>query len=160
MIVNRSIQPTYLLPLAETIRNYRIGWFGSDISAGMAIAAVGLPSAIAYPAIAGLPPEVGLCASIMAVIGYSILGPSQRLIMGPDAAIMIMLSAVFAKLPSDAAGERIVMASAIALMVGVFCALARLLRFDLVASFLSRPILIGFMTGISLTILVGQFGRS
>ena len=154
--MNKPKDPIYRLPLVETLRTYRVGWLSSDILAGMAIAAVGLPSAIAYPAIAGLPPEVGLYASIMAVIGYAIFGPSQRLIMGPDASTMIMLAAVFAKLPADAVGDRIVMAPAIALMVGVFCILARLLRFDLVASFLSRPILIGFMTGISLTILVGQ----
>ena len=157
--MNKPKDPIYRLPLVETLRTYRVGWLSSDILAGMAIAAVGLPSAIAYPAIAGLPPEVGLYASIMAVIGYAIFGPSQRLIMGPDASTMIMLAAVFAKFPADAVGDRIVLASAIALMVGVFCILARLLRFDLVASFLSRPILIGFMTGISLTILVGQIGR-
>jgi SulP family sulfate permease len=146
-VMNTSKEPTYRLPLLETLRTYRAGWISSDISAGMAIAAVGLPSAIAYPAIAGLPPEVGLYASIMAVIGYAIFGPSQRLIMGPDAATMIMLAAVFATFPADAVGDRIVMASAIALMVDIFCILARLLRFDLLASFLSRPILIGFMTG-------------
>ncbi|MBX3584898.1 MAG: SulP family inorganic anion transporter [Rhizobiaceae bacterium] len=125
----------------------------------MAIAAVGLPSAIAYPAIAGLPAEAGLYASILAVVGYGVFGPSRRLIMGPDAATMIMLAAVLAKLPSDAIAERITTASAIALVVGGFCLLARLLRLDMVASFLSRPILIGFMTGISLSILVGQIGR-
>ena len=132
---------------------------GPDISAGLAIAAVGLPSAIAYPAIAGLPPEAGLYASILAVVGYALFGPSQRLIMGPDAATMIMLGAVLAGIPADQGPQRVMTASALALMVGGLCLLARVLRFDLVANFLSRPILTGFMTGISLSILVGQIGR-
>jgi SulP family sulfate permease len=145
--------------LAHTLRTYRMAWASSDISAGLAIAAVGLPSAIAYPAIAGLPPETGLYASIMALVGYALFGPSQRLIMGPDAATMIVLAAVLAKFPADAISERVALASALALTVGALCLLARLLRFDLVASFLSRPILTGFMTGISLSILIGQIGR-
>jgi SulP family sulfate permease len=158
-IVTKSPEARYRLPLIDTLRTYRFGWLTSDFSAGMAIAAVGLPSAIAYPAIADLPPETGLYASILAVIGYAVFGPSKRLIMGPDAATMIMLAAVLAKLPAEAVSDRIITASGIALLVGVFCLLAKLIRFDLVASFLSRPILIGFMTGISLTILVGQINR-
>ena len=157
--MSNSPEGNHRLPLINTLRTYRLGWLTSDLSAGMAIAAVGLPSAIAYPAIAGLPPETGLYASILAVIGYAVFGPSKRLIMGPDAATMIMLAAVLAKLPAEAVSDRIVAASGIAMLVGFFCLLAKLLRFDLVASFLSRPILIGFMTGISLSILVGQINR-
>ena len=147
------------LPIIATLKGYRAAWAGRDLSAGMAIAAVGLPSAIAYPAIAGLPPETGLYASIFAAVGYAIVGPSDRLITGPDAATMIMLAAVFTRLGSDVAEDRVAIAAAIAVLVGCFCILARLLRFDLIASFLSRPILTGFMTGISLSILIGQIGR-
>jgi sulfate permease, SulP family len=147
------------IALIQTLRSYQPGWLSRDLSAGLAIAAVGLPSAIAYPAIAGLPPETGLYASILALVGYALFGPSQKLIMGPDAATMIVLAAVLAELPPGAIPERIVLASALALMVGFLCLLARLLRIDVVASFLSRPILTGFMTGISLSILIGQLGR-
>jgi MFS superfamily sulfate permease-like transporter len=64
-----------MIPIVETLRTYKLANLGSDLSAGMAIAAVGLPSAIAYPAIAGLPPETGIYASIFAAIGYAIFGP-------------------------------------------------------------------------------------
>lgn len=59
----------WTLPLGETLRGYRAAWLSKDISAGLAIAAVGLPSAIAYPAIACLPAETGLYASILAALG-------------------------------------------------------------------------------------------
>jgi sulfate permease, SulP family len=72
---------------------------------------------------------------------------------------MIMLAAALGGLPAGAANDRVVLASALALTVGALCLLARALRFDAIASFLSRPILTGFMTGISLSILVGQIGR-
>ena len=147
------------LPILETLRTYRAAFAGRDLSAGIAVAAVGLPSAIAYPAIAGLPPETGLYASIFAVLGYALFGPSERLITGPDAATMIMLAAVFARIGSVPADERVAVAAGLAVVVGLLSLLARLLRFDLVASFLSRPILAGFMTGIALSIVVGQIGR-
>ena len=77
-----------------SFRGYQAAWLRSDISAGLAIAAVGIPSAIAYPAIAGLPPETGIYASIASVIGYALFGPSRRLIVGPDAPTMAVLAGV------------------------------------------------------------------
>src|SRR6478735_2848646 len=123
------------------LTGFKRDWLRSDIPAGLSIAAVGLPSAIAYPAIAGLPPETGIYASIVAPIAYAIFGPSKLLIVGPDAATMTVLAA------------------ALALGVGVFCILAKLLRLGVLASFLSRPILVGFFAGVSLSILVGQINR-
>lgn len=138
-------------------------WLKSDIPAGLSIAAVGLPSAIAYPAIAGLPPETGIYASIVAPIAYAIFGPSRLLIVGPDAATMTVLAAAMAAIiaaePSAVGVDRVAIASALALGVGFFCIAAKLLRLGVLASFLSRPILVGFFAGVSLSILVGQIGR-
>nr|WP_210294285.1 SulP family inorganic anion transporter [Rhizobium sp. BK060] len=138
-------------------------WLRSDIPAGLSIAAVGLPSAIAYPAIAGLPPETGIYASIVAPIAYAIFGPSRLLIVGPDAATMTVLAAamtaIIAAEPAAANIDRVAIASALALGVGVFCIAAKLLRLGVLASFLSRPILVGFFAGVSLSILVGQISR-
>jgi high affinity sulfate transporter 1 len=138
-------------------------WFRSDIPAGLSIAAVGLPSAIAYPAIAGLPPETGIYASIVAPIAYAIFGPSRLLIVGPDAATMTVLAAamgtIIASEPAGTDIDRVAIASALALGVGICCIAAKLLRLGVLASFLSRPILVGFFAGVSLSILVGQIGR-
>ncbi|CAN7424750.1 MULTISPECIES: SulP family inorganic anion transporter [unclassified Phenylobacterium] len=147
------------VPLISSLKGYRIGWLQSDVMSGLAIAAVGLPSAIAYPALAGLPPEVGLYSSILAVVGYAFFGSSRQLIVGPDAGTVMMLTAVLVSLGVTATGDRVVVASAIAILVGVLCFVASLLRLGFIANFLSRPLLAGFMTGISLSILVGQLGR-
>ena len=96
------------LPLISSLKGYRPEWLRNDIPAGLAIAAVGLPSAIAYPALAGLPPEVGLYASIMAVLGYALFGSSRQLITGPDAGTVMMLGAAFISLGVVATGDRIV----------------------------------------------------
>lgn len=147
------------LPIAEGLLPYSRSWLRHDVMAGLAIAAVAIPSAIAYPAIAGLPAEVGFYASILPLIGYALLGPSRKLIVGPDAATMTVLAATLGSLPLDGPAERVAAAAALALLVGVFCILASKLNLGVVASFLSRPILIGFISGISISILVGQIGR-
>ncbi|MCY1297756.1 putative sulfate transporter [compost metagenome] len=149
------------LPLLANLNGYRIGWLRNDISAGLAIAAVGLPSAIAYPAIAGLPAETGLYASITPLIAYALFGPSRQLIVGPDAATMTVLAAVLTTVfaTSGATVDRVTAAALLALIVGILCLIARLVRLGVLATFLSRPILTGFFAGISLSILVGQIKR-
>src|SRR6476660_7609461 len=96
------------LPILTSLRGYRREWLRYDIMSGLAIAAVGLPSAIAYPALAGLPPSVGLYASILAVLGYALLGSSRQLIVGPDAGTVMMLGAVLVSLGLTATGDRII----------------------------------------------------
>ncbi len=146
-----------------SLRGYKPEWLRVDFSAGLAIAAVGIPSAIAYPAIAGLPPETGIYASIASVVGYALLGPSRRVIVGPDAATMAVLAgvigAVLAGMPSTAPADRAVAAAMIALGVGVICLIASFLRLGNLASLLSKPILVGFFAGVAISIIVGQIDR-
>ncbi|MEJ0096231.1 MAG: SulP family inorganic anion transporter [Methylocella sp.] len=127
--------------------------------AGLAVAAVAIPSAIAYPAIAGLPPQVGVYSSILPLLGYALLGPSRQLIVGPDAATMTVLAAALADVSANAPDDRVAAAAAVALAVGVFCFFASWLHLGVVAAFLSKPILVGFISGVSISILVGQIGR-
>jgi sulfate permease, SulP family len=146
-------------PLFSGFAGYSASWLKGDITAGVAVAAVAIPSAIAYPAIAGLPPEVGLYASIFSLIGYAVFGPSRKLMVGPDAPTMTVLAAALATMSASAPADRVVAAAAIAVGVGVLCVAASFLRLGVIAAFLSRPILVGFISGIALSILIGQIGR-
>ena len=93
------------IPVFTSLSGYQASWIRNDVAAGLAVAAVGLPSAIAYPAIAGLPPETGIYASIVPLVAYAFFGPSRKLIVGPDAAIMtIMAAALVAIMASVPAG--------------------------------------------------------
>ncbi|HXV31180.1 MAG TPA: SulP family inorganic anion transporter [Sinorhizobium sp.] len=147
--------------LFADLGTYKAGGLRSDISAGLAIAAVGLPSAIAYPAIAGLPPETGLYASITPLVAYAFFGPSRRLVVGPDAATMTILAAVLTTMLATpgVTTDRVTAAALLALTVGALCLIARAVRLGVLATFLSRPILTGFFAGISLSILIGQIKR-
>jgi SulP family sulfate permease len=148
-----------LWPVGSGFAGYQPTWLKNDLMAGIAVAAVAIPSAIAYPAIAGLPPEVGLYASILSLVGYALLGPSRKIMVGPDAATMTILAAVLATMSLAALSDRVIAAAAIAVGVGILCFLASLLRLGVMAAFLSRPILVGFISGIALSILIGQIGR-
>src|SRR5204862_2312792 len=131
------------LPVLTSLRGYKPEWLRHDVMSGLAVAAVGLPSAIAYPALAGLPPEVGLYASILGVLGYALFGSSRQLIVGPDAGTVMMLGAVFVSLGLTTTGDRVTVAAAIALIVGVLCFAARPLRLRFIRNFLSWPLLAG-----------------
>src|SRR4051794_25441838 len=96
-----------LLPILDQLRGYQPAWLKSDIAAGLSVAAVSLPSAIAYPAIAGLPTEIGFYATIFSLVGYALLGPSRRLMVGPDTATCIMLAGVLATLGATDPNERV-----------------------------------------------------
>ena len=145
--------------ILSSFAGYRPAWLRRDVAAGLAIAAIGLPSAIAYPAIAGLPPQTGLYASIAPLLAYAVFGPSHQLIVGPDAATMTVLAAVLAAMPGLAAADRPGVAALLALVVGGYYLGARLFGLGVLSTFLSRPILVGFFAGISLSILVGQLKR-
>jgi SulP family sulfate permease len=148
------------VPLARGLAGYRASWLGNDLSAGLAVAAVGIPSALAYPAIAGLPAETGLYACIAPLIAYAIIGSSRQLIVGPDAATMAVIASVLTTIVAVAPeADRVALAGMIAVIVGLLCFLARLLRLGMLANFLSRPILVGLIAGVSLSIIVGQIKR-
>jgi sulfate permease, SulP family len=148
-----------LFPLARQLASYRSAWLSADILAGLSVAAVALPTAIAYPAIAGLPPEAGLYAAILPPIGYALFGPSRQLMIGPDTATTIMLASVLAGFGLAAPDQRVVVAAAFALSVGFCCVVAGLVGLGFIANFLSRPVLMGFLSGVAIDLLIGQLDR-
>src|SRR5882672_325713 len=84
----------HVFPIAGQLATYRSAWLPADILAGLSVAAVALPTAIAYPEIAGLPPQAGLYAAILPAVGYALFGPSRQLMVGPDTATTVMLAGV------------------------------------------------------------------
>jgi high affinity sulfate transporter 1 len=148
-----------LLPLSSQLGAYRREWLSSDVLAGLSVAAVSLPVAIAYPAIAGLPIEVGIYSAIISAAAYALFGPSPKLVIGPDTATTIMLGSALLQLGMTDIDERVTTAAALALLTGVLCLLAGFARLGFVANFLSRPVLVGFLAGVALSLMIGQIGR-
>jgi len=150
---------TAVFPIAAQLQTYRLEWLSRDVVAGLAIAGVALPVGIAYPAIAGLPPETGLYASVLALIGYALFGSSRQLIVGPDVGTLTVLGAALYQLHLVDPQQRVAAAATLTLAVGFLCLVAAAFRCGFIANFLSRPILTGYLCGVSLSLLAGQIER-
>jgi sulfate permease, SulP family len=148
-----------LLPIARQLAGYRFAWLPADILAGLSVAAVALPVAIAYPAIAGLPPQAGLYAAILPSVAYALFGPSRQLMVGPDTATTMMLASALLALGASAPDQRVAAAAAFALAVGLCCVVAGFVGLGFIANFLSRPVLLGFLSGVAIDLLIGQIDR-
>jgi len=130
-----------------------------DLVAGLSVAAVALPVGVAYAQLAGFNPAVGLYSSILPLLAYAIFGTSRQLIIGPDAATCALITAAVTPL---AAGNQETFESlsvTLALLAGLFCIGASFVKLGALADFLSKPILVGFLNGISLSIILGQIGK-
>ena len=115
---------------------------------------------MAYAGIAGMPPEYGLYTAPLALLGYAIFGTSKHLNVGPSSTVAALSFSVLAGLGlSTGSEEWIVMTAALALLAGVFLVIGGLLRLGVLADFLSRPVLDGFIVGVAITIVVGQLDK-
>ncbi len=143
------------------VRGYERGWAGKDVVAGLVLSALLVPQGMAYAELAGLPAVTGLYTSILCLIGYAVFGPSRILVLGPDSSLGPMIAATILPLVlADGDPARaVVLASFLALLVGVVMVVAGLAHFGFIADLLSKPTQIGYMNGLALTIVVGQLPK-
>src|SRR6201984_3943733 len=139
--------------------HYRFEDFPHDLIAGLSVASVALPVGVAYAELAGFNPAVGLYSSILPLVAYAIFGTSRQLIVGPDAATCALVTAAVAPLASGDQRLYHSISVMLALLAGVMCIGASFLKLGALADFLSKPILVGFLNGIALSIILGQIGK-
>jgi SulP family sulfate permease len=147
-----------LVPAAEHVRGYRGRTLGRDALAGVTVAALALPAAMAYAELAGVPPVVGLYTLLLPAVAYAFLGSSRQLIVGPEGAIAAMVGAALIPMTPDP-NQRASLAASLALLVGAAYLLALLARLGWIADYLSRPVLIGYLQGVAVVMIVGQLGK-
>jgi high affinity sulfate transporter 1 len=149
------------LPVVRMMASYKPRWFLKDLVAGLVLTAILVPQGMAYAELAGLPAITGLYTSILCLVGYAALGPSRILVLGPDSSLGPMIAATILPLMgADGSPARAVaLASMLALLVGATMILAGVARLGFVADLLSKPTQIGYMTGLALTIVIGQLPK-
>ncbi len=150
-----------VVPGIAMLRTYRPALFGKDLVAGLVVTTLLVPQGMAYAELAGLPVITGLYTTVLALLGYALLGPSRVLVLGPDSSLGPMIAATV--LPLVAADgdpqTAVAYASMLALMVGTLTVLLGVFRLGFVADLLSKPTQIGYMNGLALTILVSQLPK-
>lgn len=138
------------------MRAYPRAQLRADLIAGCVVAALAVPQALGYAAIAGVPVELGLYAVPIALIAYAIFGTSRQLIVGPVSTVSVMSGSLVAALgPADVA-QAVVFTTATAVWAGLILIVAAQLRIGWVAEFLSKPIVTGFVLGLTLLVILGE----
>ena len=149
-----------IAPGVQAISHYKFSEdFQHDLVAGISVAAVALPVAIAYAQLAGFNPVVGLYSSILPLVAYAIFGTSRQLIVNPDAAACAMIASAIAPLAAGNGELYLSLAIALTFCTGLICIAASFFRLGALADFLSKPILVGFLNGIAISIFLGQVGK-
>ena len=155
--IARSRLATWAPGLAA-LRHYRRADLPHDLAGGVAVAAVTVPVSIANAQLAGLPPEHGLYGSLLPLVIYALLGTSRQLMVGTSAAAAALVAAAIGTLGAGDPSHHLAIAMMLTLLVGLMCLAASLLRLGAIADFLSRPIIVGFMNGLALSIVLSQLG--
>jgi len=138
------------------LKHYQRAMLPGDISAGIVVAMMMIPQGMAYALVAGLPPVVGIYASIVPPALYALFGTSSTQSVGPMAIISLMTASSLAPLAAAGSPLYTVLAAQLALIAGVVLLLCGLLRIGFIANFFSRPVMSGFTIGSSVVIALGQ----
>ena len=144
------------LPGLQLLRGYVPAWLPRDLQAGLVLTAMLVPVGIAYAQASGVPGIYGLYATIVPLLAYALFGPSRILVLGPDSALVAIILAVVLPLSGGDPAKAITLASAMALVSGLVCLGAGILRLGFITELLSKPIRYGYMNGIALTVLISQ----
>ena len=138
------------------LRHYRRAMLPGDISAGVVVAMMMIPQGMAYALVAGLPPVVGIYASIVPPVLYALFGTSSTQSVGPMAIISLMTASALAPLAPAGSALYATLAAQLALISGAVLLACGLLRVGFIANFFSRPVMSGFTIGSSIVIALGQ----
>jgi high affinity sulfate transporter 1 len=146
------------LPGIRLIRGYELSELPKDLAAGITLGLILVPVGLAFGDLAGVP-LAGLYAGILPLIAYALFGSSRQLIIGPDASMATLIAVSVAPLSGGDIGRMTAMVCVLAILMGLICILASLLRLGFIADFLAKPVITGFMHGLAIVIIVGQLPK-
>ena len=130
--------------------------FPAEALAGLTLAALAIPEVMGYATIAGMPVVTGLYTLVLPTLVFALLGSSRHLVVGADSATAAVMAAALAGLAATGSQQYIELAGLLALMTAAMLLIARLIRLGFIADFLSRTVLIGFLTGVGIQVAIGQ----
>ena len=148
---------TYL-PILEWGSRYNRDSLTSDLVAAVIVTIMLIPQSLAYALLAGLPPEVGLYASVLPLVAYAIFGTSTALAVGPVAVVSLMTASAIGSIAAEGTVDYASAAILLAAMSGIILAVLGLFRLGFIANFLSHPVISGFITASGLIIATSQVG--
>ena len=144
------------IPALAWGRQYDRATLADDLLAAVIVTIMLIPQSLAYALLAGLPPQVGLYASILPLVGYAIFGTSRTLAVGPVAVVSLMTAAAVGQIATPGSPDYLTAAIALALLSGLFLMVMGLARLGFLANLLSHPVISGFITASGILIAASQ----
>ncbi|HUP74678.1 MAG TPA: sulfate permease [Acidimicrobiales bacterium] len=158
--MNRTVQLRSwfvgLVPGLAVLRRYEARWLAPDVVAGVTVGAMLIPQSMAYAELAGLPPQFGFYAAIGPLVVYSLVGTSRHLGVGPEPGTAILAATGVSSIAGGDQERYIALMAALALVVGAICVAGAVARLGFLASLLAKPVLVGYISGVGLTLLSSQ----
>ena len=146
-------------PIAAWLPKYKWGkYLTLDLIAAVSVAALLIPESMGYATVAGVPVQIGLYAAPLALIGYALFGGSKLLVFAAAGSVAAVSASVVGGLSGGDQSTAVTLTAALALATGAVFVVAGLVRLGWVTNFMSKAVMAGFITGMSIQIIVGQFG--
>lgn len=149
-----------LAPGLYSLIHYKKQWTRGDVIAGITVLAYLIPQVLAYSGLIGLPPAAGLATALVALIVYAILGSSRIISVGPESTVALMAGLIIAPMAGGDMGAAIGLMATLTLFVAAWLLLAWILRLGVISALLSKPILIGYLTGSAILMVSSQLGKA
>jgi len=146
----------FRVPVLEGVLPFDRAALPSEIVAGLTLAALAIPEVMGYTRIAGTPVITGLYTLLVPMALFAFFGSSRHLVVGADSATAAILAAGLVGVASTGSDEYLALAGVLAFLAAAFLILARVLRLGFLADFLSRAVLVGFLTGVGVQVALGQ----
>ena len=143
-------------PVLRGVLPVRRATLTRDLLAGVTLAALGIPEVLGYARIAGMPVVTGLYTLLLPLAVFAVLGASRHLVVAADSATAALLAGALVRLAAPQSAAYVGLAGLVALLTGGLLLLARLARLGFLANFLSRTVLLGFLTGVGIQVAIGQ----
>src|SRR3974377_709119 len=144
------------LSILDWSPSYRRDWLLPDVLAGLALWAVMVPEGMAYAGIVGVPPIMGLYTIVPALLAYALFGSSRQLVVGPDTATGLISAVTVGAIATQGTAEFNALTSTLAVLIGIFFFSFGVMRMGWVASFISAPVMRGFIEGLVYVTIIGQ----
>ena len=144
------------VPMVRWLPRYQAGWLRGDLVAGAVLAALAIPQALGYASIAGAPVEVGLYALPVALVAYAVFGSSRQLVVGPVSTVSVLSGSFLASFGVAGTPRAASYTAALALGSGLVLVAAGFVRVGWMAEFLSKPIVTGFVLGLTLLVILNE----
>ena len=147
------------VPGLRALRNYQRAWLPRDLMAGLVLSTLLVPQGMAYAELAGLPAITGLYTTVACLVAYAAFGPSPFLVLGPDSSLGPMIAAVILPLAAGNLDRALALAGMLALIVGLINVGAGIGKLGFVADLISKPVRVGYLAGLAITIFIGQLPK-